>query len=267
MPSPFPGMNPDLEHPKGWAGFHNRLIAAAADSLVPQVVPRYYVDLQRDVYLSDATDPGDSGRLLGYPDIGLDRGGRAATSGTLTVTAPARVTIPPPVELLRMSYMEIRDADSEDLVTVIELLSPSNKVGDDRRAYLRKWQRFMESRVHFVEIDLLRGGQRTPWEHRPECEYAVTVSRWEARPTADYWPIRLRERLPVIPIPPPGGRHRADARLTDPATQGVRRGRLPIPPLPPTAGTGLVGRGSGVGGPARSHPVTEVPGCRRRSPE
>ncbi len=117
------------------------------------------------------------------------------------MTAPARVTVPPPVELLRMSYMEIRDADSEDLVTVIELLSPSNKVGDDHRAYIGKWQRFMESRVHFVEIDLLRGGQPTPWGHRPPSDYSVTVSRWEARPTADRWPIRLRERLPVIPIP------------------------------------------------------------------
>ncbi len=87
MPSPFPGMNPYLEHPSGWAGFHNRLIAAAADALMPQVVPRYYVDLQKDV--SDATDPGDKGRLLGYPDIGIGpgRGGAVATSGTLTVTA------------------------------------------------------------------------------------------------------------------------------------------------------------------------------------
>ncbi len=203
MPSPFPGMNPYLEHPNGWAGFHISYLSALRDALVPQVVPRYYVDLQKGAYISDATDPGDGGELFSYPDIGIgpDRGGAVATSGTLTVTAPARVTIPPPVELLRMSYMEIRDADSEDLVTVIELLSPSNKVGDDHRAYRRKWQRFMESRVHFVEIDLLRGGHRTPWGHRPECEYAVTVSRWEARPTADYWPIRLRERLPVIPIP------------------------------------------------------------------
>jgi hypothetical protein len=197
MPSPFPGMNPYLEHPNGWAGFHNRMIAAYADALTPQVVPRYYV------YLSDATDPGDGGKLFSYPDIGIgpDRGGTVATAGTLTVTAPARVTVPPPVELLRMSYMEIRDADSEELVTVIELLSPSNKVGDDSRAYLHKWQAFMESRVHFVEIDLLRGGRPTPWGHRPPSDYSVTVSRWEARPTADRWPIRLRDRLPVIPVP------------------------------------------------------------------
>jgi hypothetical protein len=203
MPSPFPGMNPYLEHPSGWPGFHNSWIAAAREALVPQVVPRYYVEIQQDVYLSDATDPGDEGGLVGYPDIGVgpDRGGAVATSGTLTVSAPARVTVPPPAELLRMSYMEVRDADSNELVTVIELLSPSNKAGEDRQAYLRKWRRFMESRVHFVEVDLLRGGQPTPWGHRPPSDYSVTVSRWEARPTADHWPIRLRERLPVIPIP------------------------------------------------------------------
>ena len=26
MPSPFPGMNPYLEHPAGWMGFHNKYI-------------------------------------------------------------------------------------------------------------------------------------------------------------------------------------------------------------------------------------------------
>ena len=30
MPSPFPGMNPYLEQPSVWAGFHNRLIVALA---------------------------------------------------------------------------------------------------------------------------------------------------------------------------------------------------------------------------------------------
>jgi hypothetical protein len=29
----------------------------------------------------------------------------------------------------------------------------------------------------------------------------VLVSRTERRPTAQFWPIRLRERLPVIPVP------------------------------------------------------------------
>jgi hypothetical protein len=33
MPSPFPGMNPYLEHPERWSTVHNRLIVALADVL------------------------------------------------------------------------------------------------------------------------------------------------------------------------------------------------------------------------------------------
>lgn len=36
---------------------------------------------------------------------------------------------------------------------------------------------------------------------QPACEYSVTVSRAWDHPTVDYWPIQLRDRLPVIPIP------------------------------------------------------------------
>ena len=40
-----------------------------------------------------------------------------------------------------------------------------------------------------------------PQEGRPECDYSVMVSRAEKRRAADFWPIRLRDRLPIIPIP------------------------------------------------------------------
>jgi hypothetical protein len=54
---------------------------------------------------------------------------------------------------------------------------------------------------HLVEIDLLRGWEPMPAEDRPEGDYSVLVSRAERRPAAQFWPIRLRDRLPVIPIP------------------------------------------------------------------
>ena len=55
--------------------------------------------------------------------------------------------------------------------------------------------------AHFVEIDLLRGGPRMPDHNRPEGTYGVLVSRAEERPDADFWPIGLRDPLPVIPVP------------------------------------------------------------------
>lgn len=49
MPSPFPGMDPYLEHPGLWPGFHNLLIANLADDLSPHLRPRYYVAVEQRV--------------------------------------------------------------------------------------------------------------------------------------------------------------------------------------------------------------------------
>jgi hypothetical protein len=47
MPSPFPGMNPYLEHPDRWSTVHNRFIVAIADLLTPLLLPRYQVDIEK----------------------------------------------------------------------------------------------------------------------------------------------------------------------------------------------------------------------------
>ena len=53
--------------------------------------------------------------------------------------------------------MEIRDRRNRELVTVIELLSPTNKLpGPDRQQYLAKRMELLNGPVHLVEIDLLR---------------------------------------------------------------------------------------------------------------
>jgi hypothetical protein len=102
----------------------------------------------------------------------------------------------------RLAFVEIRDRFDRRLTTVIELLGPTNKyAGPDREQYLAKRGQLLASGTHFVEIDLLRGGPRLPLEDLPECDYYVLVSRAEERPQAGVWPLRLRERLPVIPIP------------------------------------------------------------------
>ncbi len=87
-------------------------------------------------------------------------------------------------------------------MTVIELLGLSNKrAGDDREQYLAKRRELLRTPTHLVEIDLLRGWAPMPQEGRPDCDYSVMVSRAEKRRAADLWPIRLRDRLPMIPIP------------------------------------------------------------------
>ena len=65
MNSPFPGMDPYLEHPALWPDAHNRLISALADYLGERVAPRYYVGLERRTYLLKSDDIV----FVGRPDI------------------------------------------------------------------------------------------------------------------------------------------------------------------------------------------------------
>jgi Protein of unknown function (DUF4058) len=49
MVSPFPGMNPFLEHPDVWSTFHTGMLAAMADRLSAQVRPDYLVHMEAHI--------------------------------------------------------------------------------------------------------------------------------------------------------------------------------------------------------------------------
>jgi hypothetical protein len=89
-------------------------------------------------------------------------------------------------------------------VTSIEILSPVNKQRghDAHEGYLRKRRAILESDVHMIEIDLLRGGERPPLlDPVPPAPYYITLSRAERRPVATVWPVKLHNALPTIPAP------------------------------------------------------------------
>lgn len=54
--TPFPGMDPYLEHPALWTDVLNSLIAAIRDALSPAVAPDYYIGLERRAYLLKPDD-------------------------------------------------------------------------------------------------------------------------------------------------------------------------------------------------------------------
>jgi hypothetical protein len=98
--------------------------------------------------------------------------------------------------------VEIRDTANRQLVTAIEVLSPTNKRGEGREEYLAKRRRLLLSSAHLVEIDLLRQGQRVPMQQPlPSAPYFVFRSRSERRPLLDVWPIALADPLPEVLIP------------------------------------------------------------------
>lgn len=201
MPSPFPGMNPYLEQEGIWRDFHESFLPASREFLCPQVSPGYIVKLEENMYIHERS--ADERHLPGAADVSLSRTRAERPAGTVTGVrmAPAQILLPA-VDVESESYIEIRDSQTRQLVTVIELLSPTNKrPGDDRQRYLTKRTALLCSGTHFVEIDLLRGWPRMPFDEPPTGDYCVLVNRVEDRPQAEFWPIMLHQRLPAIPIP------------------------------------------------------------------
>jgi hypothetical protein len=108
--------------------------------------------------------------------------------------------------------VQVRDTERRHLVAAIEILSPTNKRKEGRREYLRRRERFLDSDVHLLEIDLLRKGLRVPMEQElPPAPYFVFLSRADERPLTEVWPISLDQPLPTVPVPLHAGDD--DARL------------------------------------------------------
>lgn len=202
MPSPFPGMNPYLEQHDLWQDFHDRFVPALSDALSPQVSPHFIVKIEEHIYIHE---PSAEQRFrLGGTDVGIIRpGGQTAVPGGVSTLqrAPAKILLPS-VEIDKQTFLEVRDRLSRELVTVIEVLSPTNKKpGPDREQYLTKRAVLLRGTAHFVEIDLLRGWPRMPYEQAQSCDYCLMVSQADDRPKAGFWPLSLRDPLPNLPIP------------------------------------------------------------------
>jgi hypothetical protein len=117
------------------------------------------------------------------------------------------ITLPMPDEV-RESYLEIRDMAQGDVITSIEVLSPTNKrVGKGRDAYWAKRVDVLASATHLIELDLLREGlpfvslDGLPRSGLSRSSYRILISRSEQRPQAELYPVGLRQALPTIAVP------------------------------------------------------------------
>jgi hypothetical protein len=164
MPSPFPGMDPYLEHPEFFPGLHDSLLIYLREGLQGQLPAAYYADIRSRVWIEYTN------RVM-EPDVNVLRTDQpsgnppppAETEGAVAVrTAPAVVKVSG--EERSESFLEIHTVQGDStLVTAVELLSPSNKTPGAHgcEQYLKKQAELLNSRVNLVAIDLLRGGQHT----------------------------------------------------------------------------------------------------------
>jgi hypothetical protein len=194
-------MDPYLEGSL-WTTLHHTLGTEIVRQLAPKLRPRY-VALPVECFVMDIDSGVTVTTVSVYPDVGVAEAQQQARKSmkTAAVSAPLRLATVIP-EAVPHVTVEIRDTHQRQLVTVIEILSPTNKRGEGRREYLTKRQRLLLSSVHLMEIDLLRTGERVPMRQSlPNAPYFVFLSRAENRPITEVWPIMLNELLPTVPVP------------------------------------------------------------------
>lgn len=193
-------MDPYLEHPSLWPDVHNRLIAALADDLSERIAPRYYVGLERRTYLLKADDLV----FVGRPDIAV------AAAAEVSVLAPQPATSVTVLEVevpmqdeVSENFLEIHEVKTGKLVTVLELLSPVNKLHKQgREEYERKRGYVFRSWTNLVEIDLLRAGEPMPVVGaQVQSDYRILVSRGIQRPRASLIAFTLRQPIPTFTLP------------------------------------------------------------------
>jgi hypothetical protein len=102
-------------------------------------------------------------------------------------------------------YLEIRSNQDGRLVTLVDVVSPSNKTGDvGRRAYLTRRGEAKAAGANVVEIDLVLRGQPTleySREGLPDWDYAVTVTRASHTEKHEIYSATLQKRLPRFRLP------------------------------------------------------------------
>ncbi|HVA50737.1 MAG TPA: DUF4058 family protein [Pirellulales bacterium] len=201
MSCPFPGMDPYLEG-ELWTTFHIQLAVEIARQLTPRLLPRYLAFAnQRQV--TDTPEEVSIEATDVYPDVGVVEARQAPLpiGGAALAEAPIKLTTVVPSRVPH-SWVEIRDRSGRELVTLIEILSPTNQRSDGRKEYLEKRKKILLSTAHLLEIDLLRKGKRVPMtKPLPAADYFVFLTRANRRPETEVWPVPLFDRLPTVRVP------------------------------------------------------------------
>jgi hypothetical protein len=200
MIAPFPGMDPYLEDPIEWPDLHVRLMVAMSRQLAAQTAPHFYVRVEQRVSM---VDPEADARRVIIPDRYLAQTSTSAISpapASAAIAAPTLVTVLEELEV-REHFIEMYDARNRAVIATIEVRSPVNKTsGAKRAAFLAKRRAVMASPAHWIEIDLLRAGER-PSEGAGKSDYYALLKRGGQPGPFAVWYRDLRDPLPTIAVP------------------------------------------------------------------
>ena len=275
MPSPFPGMDPYLEAPRSWDGFRHSMVIELSAALNAALPKPLYSDIghRSEVTVRREDDDRDSyyrpDVTVASPDV------RPHGSGGTALAEPAfelggSVAVLEAAEEVEVPYVEVRDMRTgHELLTVIEVLSPTNKRppgSENRQLYDRKRRDLVEGGVSLVELDLLRTGDRgvlgeaaiAAQAKLPAIpEYVALVTRGFVpllpTPRASLFPLWLEKSLPAIPIPLVKGEAELPLPLQPVFEAAYDAGpyRRVLDPYPPQPHTPLSDRGDWLAGVLR----------------
>lgn len=207
MKSPFPGMDPYLE--TSWGDVHTSLVTYTRNQLNRQMPPGVRARVEESVAV-EVDDPTDDEVVTYFPDVQIlstDRGSGTATAPRTAEATEALVIARKPEPDIQRS-IRIVTADGNKLITTIEFLSPSNKIGKTGRDdYRDKQAELLRAGVSLVEVDLIRAGRHvlalglTRLPRRYRTGYKIVVTRGWRRDQSEFYPASIRVKLPTIRIP------------------------------------------------------------------
>ena len=202
----LPGMNPYLQ--VRWADAHTALIGYIREVLSEKLPNDLAVIADESISIDFDTESAVRMRAdvavveqqrIRFPDsIALQE-----DTPTLVLAEPETIRVSPTER-----WLEIRDIDNH-LVTLIELLSPSNKTLQAAVSLAMRHEQLIRSGVNVVEIDLIRGGFRTLpdalnselRETPSQTMYLIIVGKAHRPDERQVYYCPLRERLPAFAVP------------------------------------------------------------------
>jgi hypothetical protein len=206
-------MDPYLEHPEIFPDFHDRFVTYISEALQSELPEPYYAAIGRRAWIEV------SERYIG-PDVDVIRPGRSKESdkksaGDVAVAArpsaePIVIHVPHDERVEPLVEVYVGRGSERRLVTTVEVLSLTNKTPGEhgRDLYIRKQREILHSKVHLIEVDLLRSGQHTtavPHDRLTAAtepfDYHVSIHHFDNLEDYFVHPIRLEEPLPEVSIP------------------------------------------------------------------
>lgn len=101
MPSPYPGMDPDLD--ARWRDVHSRVVMSASDALRKNLPPDLYARVEERVFVQT----GEELASVRYPDVRVVERCRPFDLGSPTAAPPVRIRLRPADQDIRLSLQEL----------------------------------------------------------------------------------------------------------------------------------------------------------------